>query len=261
MGDVARVLSTRVETLLQSLMHDRIVVEACENIHLHWRNVRLEMSVSDSVRLVDACWRFTKLACFLQGRVVSIPLASICPYDPRHLRTVDGSFEAESPADTAEHEAGIAWIIEQMQAGRRPWPIAIRPAWCGHFSRPEDKRPGNVWQRLDGFKRHMAHKRLGLTAIDCFIVADNLPGCQHEHRAFLEEGEELPRGFPANFFMQAGEDRLSLVNAEKQRYMMNQVELLRNGTIHLHIGDIRLEFERAEFLTFADMIQEARAAL
>jgi hypothetical protein len=247
--------------MLQGLMHDRITLEACENIHFHWRNLRVEMSMSDAVRMLDLCWRFESLMPLLQGRIVNIPLASICPYDTRHRRVSDDEFDCGTLDATQEHVAGIAWIVEQMNSGRKPWPIAVRPAWRSRFSRSEDRLPGNVWQRLDGFKRFMAHRALKRETIECVIVAGDRPGCQHGHRPFQETGEQLPYGFPRDFFLDASPDRLSLVDADKQRYRINQVELLKNGTIHVHLGDIRLEFTRGEFLTLADMIQEARAAL
>jgi hypothetical protein len=147
-----------------------------------------------------------------------------------------------------------------MQAGKRPWPIAVRPAWSDRFGRG-DRQNGNIWQRLDGFKRYMAHRALGLSSIECFIVADNKPGCQHGHAAFVSDSDELPPGFDRDFFVEAGPDRLSLVASDEQRRLANEVELLRNGTIHVHLGDTRLEFERAQFIAFATMIQQAHAAL
>jgi hypothetical protein len=261
MGDVDRVLASCRQTSLQSLMHDRLVVEACENVHLHWRNVRIEMSISDAARVVDVTWRFSKLMPMLEGRVVSIPMAAIDPYDNHHKRIDDHDFENEPPEATAEHKAGIEWIAEQMKAGRRPRPIAVRAAWADRVRRPQDMRPGNIWQRIDGFKRYMAHRALGLPTIECFIFADDQPGCQHGQTAFLDDAEELPRGFPHDFFVSTNRTRLSLIDAEEQRRQVNEVELLRNGTIHVHMGDVRLEFERAEFETFAELIEKARAAL
>jgi hypothetical protein len=261
MGDVARVLSTCNETLLQSLMHDRLVLEVCENVHFHWRNVRLEMSTSDAARMINVCWRLTKLMPLLEKTVVAVPLASICPYDGSHRRISDEEFENDSPAATAEHKAGVAWMVEQMKAGQRPRPIAVCAAWTDSFPRTADWQPGNIWQRLDGFKRYMAHRTLGLPAIDCTLVADYQPGCQHGLRPFLEPGEKLHRRFDKAFFLTTQAHQLSLVEADKQRYLENQVELLTNGTIHVHLGDTRLEFTREEFIAFAGLIGDARSCL
>jgi hypothetical protein len=261
MGDVLRVLSSRRETSLQTLMHDRIAIESCENIHLHWRNIRLEMSLSDAARLVDISWRFRQTIVALQGQVVSLPLVAINPYDDIHKRVTDDAFENESPESTNRHKEGIAWMVEQMRAGRKALPIAVRPAWGERFTRPQDRLPGHIWQRLDGFKRYMAHRALGLSTIDCFVVASHLPGCQHKQRAFLEEDEELPRYFGKDLFVAANTDRLSLIESEEQRRLVNEVELLRNGVVHVHLGDTRLEFTREEFVTFAELIYEARIAL
>jgi hypothetical protein len=261
MGDVLRVLSSRNEITLQSLMHERIVVEACENIHFHWRNLRVEMSVSDAARMVDVCWRFSKIMTAFEGRVFTIPLDAICPYDNHHMRMSDDEFENDPPEATAEHKAGIAWMVEQIKAGRKPRPIAVHPAWGRRFHRPRDKKAGNIWQRLDGFKRYMAHQALQLPTIDCFLVAADHPGCQHGLPAFLDEEPSPPAGLGKDVFIESGADRLSLVASEEQRRLVNEVELLRNGTIHLHLGDIRLEFQRHEFLALADLIRQARAAL
>jgi hypothetical protein len=261
MGDVARILAEHSPASLQSLMHDRLTIETCENIHLHWRSLRIEMSITDAARLLDVCWRFGNLIPLLQGRVLEIPLDAICPYDERHRRVGEHGFDNGSPEETAEHEAGIKWMIEQMKSGRRPWPIAIRPGWGARFSRPEDRRSGNVWQRLDGFKRYMAHKALDLPTIKCFLVAGDRPGCQHGHCAFQEDGEKLPSGFTTDFFMDATPQRLSVVESEKQRCCVNQVELLKNDTIHVHLGDTRLEFNRDEFVAFANMIRNAHISL
>jgi hypothetical protein len=261
MGDVARVLAGCNNRTLQSLMHDRLVLEACESIHVHWRNVRLEMSISDLIRLLDMSAMFERFLFGFQGQVVTIPLAAICPYDHTHVRVGEDDFDNGSEKDTAEHKAHIEWMAGQIAAGRTPRPIAVCPAWRGQFVRREDARPGNVWQRLDGFKRYMAHKALGQPTIECFYVASYRPGCQHGLPPFLEEGEDLPRALTKDTYVHISPDRLSLVDEDKQRYQTNEIELLRNGTIHVHVGDTRLEFTQPEFVAIAEMFQTASAAL
>lgn len=259
MGDVERVLASRNMMTMQKPMHDRIVLEACENIHFHWRNTRIEMSLSDAARMLDIFWwGSSKIMSAIAGKVVPIPLDAICPYNNSHKRTADGSFENESPAATQEHKDGIAWMVQEMKAGKKIRPIAVRPAWHGRFPRPQDKKSGNIWQRLDGFKRYMAHRELGREFIDCFIIDGDQPGCQHNQPAFLKPNERFEPAFGKDFFVETGKDNLSCgLDADKQRYFENQVELLKNGIVHVHIGDARLEFERNEFREYASMICQA----
>lgn len=263
MGDVARILSSR-QGNLQSVMHDRVVLEKCENVHLHWRNVRIEMSISDAARMLDIFWWGSdKILKAVQGKVVSIPLDSICPYNNSHRRLPNGDFENENAVSTEQHHIGVDWMVEQIKAGRKIRPIAVRPAWLGapRFPRPEDKRSGNIFQRLDGFKRYMAHRKLGLSFIDCFVIDGDRPGCQDSMSAFLDANEAPPSAFDPADFVESGKDNLSLIDGDKQRYEKNEVEQLTNGLIHVHIGDTRLEFDRDGFREFSGMISEAAQRL
>lgn len=262
MGDVARVLSACNGRTLQTLMHDRLVFEACENIHVHWRNVRLELSISDLVRLLDMSATFERFLFAFEGQVMTIPLAAINPYDHTHVRIGEDDFDNGSEKDTTEHKQHIAWMADQIASGRKPRPIAVCPAWRGKFVRREDATPGNVWQRLDGFKRYMALKALGRPTIECIYVASYWPGCQHGLSPFLDEGDaEPPRALTRSTYVHVSPARLSLADEDKQRYQMNEIELLRNGTVHVHLGDTRLEFTQAEFAAVAGMFQRAAAAL
>lgn len=264
MGDVARVLAETPGNL-QSLCHDRLVLECCENIHFHWRNLRIESSISDAARFLDIFWwGSAKIMGALKGKVVTIPLAAICPYNNSHRRVTDDpltGFENESPQATEEHRAGVKWTMKQIETWQRIRPIAIRPAWHGRFPRPQDKQAGNIWQRLDGFKRYMAHKALGHQTIDCFIIDEDKPGCQDGQPTILRPGEQFERGFLPENFTETGKDVLSLIDADKQRFGKNGVELLRNGLIHLHLGDVRLEFTQDEYKRFAAMVAEGASNL
>ncbi len=265
MGDILRVLSA-AQGNWQQTQEFRLTCEACENIHFHWRNVRLETSVADIFRMIEmmrvAQKRFLKE---VAEKVVYLPLESICPYNDTHRKSCRGrGWECGfgTTDDTLGHEAGVDFYVQKMKEGLRPWPIAVRPHWLGGFPRPCDTRPGNVFQRLDGFKRYMAHAELGCNMIACFVLGEDKRGCQDGMPHPLRfDGDGLEDYCGSATFAKLGEVRLSSVPQDRQRHGKNKVELLRNGMIHIHIGDVRLEFNAEEFAAYAKLIRDAEQAL
>ncbi len=265
MGDVSRRLAS-THGSLQHLNARRLTLELCENFHLHWRNLRVESSLTDALQLLSLTGRATEaLLCRLEGKVVHLPLDAICPFNWTHRRSEYGRGWVCGLRDdnaTREHEAGVDFWKASMLSGKTPWPIAVRPWYVGGYERPPDVEPRNFFQRLDGFKRFIAHQELGRQTIACLVLRENARGCQNEMaHLFRFPGDGLRDLFADDLFECLGQALLSVGAPEWQRIDENAVELLRNGTIHVHIGDLRLEFSPEEFETFADMLGRALAAM
>lgn len=267
MGEIRKNLGA-IHQDLQKMMGRRVTLEACENIHFHWRNVRIEMGPADFMRFLDvAGWAHRQFLDFVRGKVVHLPVASICPWDTTHHKVGDGFGCIYAPDHsknewyTAKHRESIDWFKAQIGAGKQPWPIAVRAAWHGgqRFSRPQDKIPGNVFQRLDGFARYMAHAELKLPLIQSFIWHEDRPGCQDGLKTPLRfPGDGLQEAFGKHRFANLGEEALTDGMLERQRGVDNGCELLVNGSYHVHMGDTRLEFTPEAFETFTKLIAEAR---
>lgn len=54
MGNVFKVLSTKKITPQPGYFADRLTIELCENIHLHYRNLRIEFSKGEFLEFADA---------------------------------------------------------------------------------------------------------------------------------------------------------------------------------------------------------------
>jgi hypothetical protein len=89
-----------------------------------------------------------------------IYLKNIEPFDEMHILQPDGSFIVDEKKDgktTQEHRKGIDSIMEIIKNGQKVMPILVM-----------DNENG-TYERLDGFKRYMAHNELGKEIIECFI--------------------------------------------------------------------------------------------
>lgn len=250
MGDTIKTFAFS-ETPMQALMGRRLTFEACENIHLHWRNMRVEMSVANAFLLLSASAEaHQRLLNQCAGKVVTLPLDSICPWDTNHRPSDnDCGFDNGSPEETKAHKDGVRWFTTQIFNGKTPWPIAVRPLSIKpsyEWTLPSEYKPHHIFQRLDGFKRYMAHKQANRAHIQAFIVSEDAPGCQDASKGLLPStliNRDLEPLCHADAFTTLSEVALDAPDLGKAS---NRVEKLRNGQYHLHIGDVRLEFTAHE---------------
>lgn len=175
-----------------------------------------------------------------------IPLTEINPFDRTHWSTVEG-FEAKEKRP-GEHLEG-AQHVRQIIAGS----VHLRPiAVCPSDKAPADIRdPSKPWQRLDGFKRYWGLRLAGARVALCEIHDDYKPGCQHGLSLTIGEKEmgkilmQLASGTqPAAALPYA--ERVSIEDCE---------------TVHLHLGNMRLEYTPEQFIRLAGYVAEAAAAL
>ncbi len=158
MGNVYKVLGKQKKIDNSTTCYpDRLVIELCENIHIHYRNLRMEfeekefLQFSDSLREAGVDYRLNKWRKTQQ----IIPLRYINPYDDGHL---------EVPDD--EHRRGIDFIKPIIKSGAKIMPILVKPT------------SDNTYQRLDGYKRYMSYKELGHESIMCYVDENGLCGEQ-----------------------------------------------------------------------------------
>ena len=158
MGNVYKVLGQAKIEPSPSSCPTRMIIELCECIHLHYRNVRMEF---DDKEFYDfaLCVQYA-ITNLLKERMSKlerkkIPLEQIDPYDHGHGEVPD-----------AVHREGIDCIKELIKKGKKIYPILVRPL------------PDGKYKRLDGYKRFMAIKELGFKEIECFIDPQGWPGEQ-----------------------------------------------------------------------------------
>ncbi len=115
---------------------------------------------------------------------VEVDLDQINPYDAGH------------PPGWADesHTLGIEIVKGFIREGKRILPLLIRdfsidsdPERCGRaFNESAGLPLVYRYQRLDGFKRYMAHKELGYDRVECILDNESFPGGQHG-MDFIEE--------------------------------------------------------------------------
>lgn len=127
---------------------ERLIVEECENIHLHYRNLRLEFSYDEFYVFAEKVALASKI---LESRVElkKLPLDKIIPYNDTHPQGFENSDK--------EHREGIDKVKELIKAGKRILPILVKPLSDGTYF------------RQDGFKRFFAFKELGTKEIECYV--------------------------------------------------------------------------------------------
>lgn len=170
MGHVYKLLKQVEIPDAPAYFSNRLVLEQCENIHLHYRNLRLEFTAEEFVQLYQAVKEGLRpMQEYVLGQAEQkiLPLTDILPYDPCHKDNGQGHFDC-GPEQKA-HEDGIHAISEAIKAGKKIQPIAV------YYDKEKHK-----FQRCDGFKRFWAYKVLGLKEIPCFVLNRYIPGIQHE---------------------------------------------------------------------------------
>lgn len=164
MGNIYRVLAKK-DISSPSFFPTRLVIEDCENIHLHIRNLRIEFSTREFINFVGAL--NTALKEFRNwGTPMKIAINEINPYDKTHLE----GFENTNSC----HREGIEKVKQLIKIGKKILPILIKKLGKGKF------------QRLDGFKRYFAFKELGYKQIECYLVNKAKPGDQ-EGQSWIKE--------------------------------------------------------------------------
>ena len=181
-----------------------------------------------------------------------VPIDKINPYDEMHFNK-EGEFEVDEAADgasTEEHRRGIDYIKEVLKKGQKIRPILLWEKFDGTF------------ERLDGFKRYMAHKELGYKFIEA-LVCDEVEHANHKpfpyHNATLtcwkggqpkedytlfEGGERPDFDYDTSVFLYDSPDPQGL-----------KIEAAE--CIHVHIGKyggFRLSMGRRDFVALATAI-------
>jgi len=129
-----------------------IELQKDDTIHFHYRDIRLHWTLSEFNRIADMFMRswyeFTSMKTWPYGDIkqpteISVDMDLICPWDHGHR---PGEIDAE-------HRAGIEYCKNLIREGKKIRPILMN----------------TDGSRMDGFKRYMAHKELGLEKINCII--------------------------------------------------------------------------------------------
>lgn len=164
MGNVYKILAEAKIKNSPDFFPTRLVIELCENIHLHYRNIRWEFSYEEFLQFADivakASDRFKNLR--IRKKIL---LTEINPCDGAHGEIPD-----------KEHREGIEVLKPIIQSGKKILPILVIPVEGKSYK----------YQRLDGYKRYYAFKELGYTEIECFIDKKAKGGGQ-EGMSWIEE--------------------------------------------------------------------------
>jgi hypothetical protein len=148
MGNVYSELSKAKLKEYPEYYSTRFVVEECENIHIHYRNLRLEFSVDEFYVFAEKIHQASKVL-ESRGEKKIIPLDKINPYNNTHPIGFDKTDK--------DHIEGIAKVKDLIKQGKKILPILVKPL------------PDGTFQRQDGFKRFIAFKELGYKEIECMV--------------------------------------------------------------------------------------------
>ena len=165
MGKIYEVLSRFILQEGPDHFARRLVIELCENIHIHYRNLRLEFSKKEFFQLCNCMAdALANLQKYLFKDAKEISMEEIEPFDGAHKPLKD---YFDCGKEQEEHEKGIKFVKLLILNNEKILPIAV------YF----DKRI-NKYKRLDGFKRYWAFKKLGYKTIRCYTLDSKLIGCQ-----------------------------------------------------------------------------------
>ena len=101
----------------------------------------------------------------------NVPIEEINPYDIVHKEdpTSPHGYLCYDLHETQAHEESIQVCIELIKRGHKILPISIVPIDLRDKEYSGPLKKGQKYQRLDGFKRYMAWKRLAYEKIPCYI--------------------------------------------------------------------------------------------
>lgn len=148
MGQVYNVLGKATIKSAPAYFPDRLVIEECENIHLHYRNLRLEFSYDEFYIFAEKIALASKV---LESRVElkKLSLDKINPYNSTHPHGFENTDK--------EHRKGIEKVKVLIKGGKKILPILVKSL------------PDGTYLRQDGFKRYFAFKELDFKEIDCYV--------------------------------------------------------------------------------------------
>ena len=157
----------------------RLVVELCECIHIHYRNIRTEFSDREFLYYVYTLNGAAKS--LMEYRMKdwerkTLPIDSVDPWDSTHVKmeTEDGW---SAGAGTRDHSDRVKFVKMLIKEGRKITPILVKPIGDGKY------------KRMDGFCRYMAFKELGHTEIECFVDKNAVAGGQYNIKLTEEKDE------------------------------------------------------------------------
>jgi len=165
-----------------------------ELVHLHYRNIRIELSQETfeilAKAIATAYSRLRVIGAYKQAGIVitkpvdqiTVKLEAINQYDIAHKEELGAplGFMCRNAKETEQHEEGIRLCMALIRNGCKMLPISITPREYSDFEYSGSFKDNHVFQRLDGFKRYEAHRRLGFETIVCHLYKgkDAYPGNQ-----------------------------------------------------------------------------------
>ena len=166
MGEIFKILADKHPKPQPDYFAEKFVVELCENVHIHYRNIRIELSMNELIDfhrlLADAIANLPEYL-FEGQKTMLIPIDKIDPFDNGHIQA-DDSYDI-TDGTKAEHEEGIELFKQHITDGGKLLPIAV---WENE----------GMYQRMDGFKRFWALKELGFKVIPCYVLSEYVAGVQ-----------------------------------------------------------------------------------
>ncbi len=174
MGHVYEELSKKKILQRSKYFSDRLILELCENIHLHYRNIRLEFDgneFADFYRCFKEGFKKYQKYVLEHSEIQLIKLEDIDPFDSGHVQK-DNYFDCGTLQQ--EHINGINFVKSLIAQSKKIRPIAITTVAPGKY------------KRMDGFKRYWAFKELGYTEIECYILPEYIAGIQEDMPEYIE---------------------------------------------------------------------------
>lgn len=229
------------------LMKERVVVEWCENVHVHFRNMRLEFDEDSFLKFASGMfqarnrlWQWHDAPIFKE-----IPVEQVDPYDAAHQPADNGyGFDCGSDESNAEHERGISCLHAALLQGKPIPPILVKQV------------AENRYKRLDGFKRYFAIIRNGDATVPCIVDNHSVHGAQEEiewHSGQLAY-THVPKPADRDPHTSRGERYEILTNYDESAAFPREgrllIEFVEGGIFHFHYNNVRIELAPFEFIRF-----------
>lgn len=187
-------------------------------------------------------------------------LSEINPYSNMHFQADNKhGFDVDEKNDGQSlegHAKGIEYIASVLEGGQKTVPILVKELIDGSY------------KVLDGFKRYMAHKKLGRQIIECFVPS---PGEMNRGKKFHYLGcvMECKQGGQSYY-----DTRLPLIDGKDTvpEPSLEEIETFFHGehiriefceNFHIHFGDhgkYCIGLGRVDFMALAEAFEEASRA-